>query len=161
MMKGKARFKVVKKKMYRWEWQFLSHRALAQNLKSTVFLLKIYLWFCPACECSQHDGAVSPCMVRKKPQVPNTARQAASLTGDISRGKRSSMPQPKTATPWIVAQPDSSVHGILQARILEWVAIPFSRWSPWPRDQTPVCCTVDRFFTVWATREAPGAQKHR
>ena len=45
------------------------------------------------------------------------------------------------------------VHGILQARILEWVAIPFSRESSRPRDQTQVSCIVDRRFTVWATRE--------
>ena len=51
--------------------------------------------------------------------------------------------------------PGSSVHGILQARILEWVAIPFSRASSWPRDQTQVSCIAGRFFTVWATREGP------
>ena len=43
-----------------------------------------------------------------------------------------------------------SVHGILQARILEWVAIPFSRGSSWPRDQTLVSCIAGRFFTTWA-----------
>ena len=45
----------------------------------------------------------------------------------------------------------SSVHGILQARILEWVAIPFSRASSWPRDWTRVFCIAGRFLTVWAT----------
>ena len=35
---------------------------------------------------------------------------------------------------------DYTVHGILQARILEWVAVPFSRGSPQPRDQTQVDC---------------------
>ena len=45
-------------------------------------------------------------------------------------------------------------HGILQARILEWVAIPFSRGSSWPRDRTQVSSTVGRFITVWVTREA-------
>ena len=50
--------------------------------------------------------------------------------------------------------PGSSVHGILQARILEWVPIPFSRRSFWPRDWTKVACTAGRFFTVWVTREA-------
>ena len=50
--------------------------------------------------------------------------------------------------------PDSSVHGILQARTLEWVAIPFSRGSSWPRDQTWFSCIAGRFFTIWATREA-------
>ena len=42
----------------------------------------------------------------------------------------------------------------LQARILDWLAIPFSRRSSWPRDQTQVSCTADRFFTIWATRVA-------
>ena len=47
----------------------------------------------------------------------------------------------------------SSVHEILQARILERVAILFSRGSPWPRDWTLVSCITGGFFTVWATRE--------
>ena len=51
-------------------------------------------------------------------------------------------------------QPGSFVHGILQARILEWVAIPFSRRSSQPRDWTWVSCIASRFFTHWATREA-------
>ena len=50
--------------------------------------------------------------------------------------------------------PGSSVHGILQARILEWIAIPFSQGSSWPRDWTRVSCIAGRFFTIWATREA-------
>ena len=50
--------------------------------------------------------------------------------------------------------PDSSVHGILQARILEWVAILFSRWSSRPRYQTQVSCIAGRLFAIWATREA-------
>ena len=51
--------------------------------------------------------------------------------------------------------PGSSVHGILQARILEWVAISFSRGSSQPRNQTQVSCIVGRFFIVWATRDTP------
>ena len=50
--------------------------------------------------------------------------------------------------------PGSSVHGTLQARILQWVAMPSSRGSSQPRDQTQVSCIVDRFFTIWTTREA-------
>ena len=50
--------------------------------------------------------------------------------------------------------PSSSVHGILQARILEWVVIPFSRGSSQPRDRTQVSSIAGRFFTIWATREA-------
>ena len=53
-------------------------------------------------------------------------------------------------TPW-------TIHGILQARIPEWVAFPFSRGSSQPRDRTQVSCIAGKFFTSWATREA---QKH-
>ena len=49
---------------------------------------------------------------------------------------------------------DYIVHGILQARILEWVAIHFSRGSPQPRDQTRVSCIAGGFFTSRATKEA-------
>ena len=53
--------------------------------------------------------------------------------------------------------PGFSVHGISQARILEWVAISFSRASSWPKDQTLascVSCITDGFFTHWAIGEA-------
>ena len=46
------------------------------------------------------------------------------------------------------------VHGILQARILEWVAFPFSRGSSQPRDRTQVYCIAGGFFTTWATGKA-------
>ena len=50
--------------------------------------------------------------------------------------------------------PGFSVHELLQARILEWVAIPFSRGPFPPRDQTWVSCIEGRFFIIWAAREA-------
>ena len=53
--------------------------------------------------------------------------------------------------------PGSSVHGILQARILKWVAIPFSRGSFQPRDRTLVSHIAGEFFTIWATREVPNS----
>ena len=53
--------------------------------------------------------------------------------------------------------PGSSIHGISQARILEWVAISFSRGSSQPRDQTPVSCIADGFFTT----EPPGKPQRR
>ena len=49
---------------------------------------------------------------------------------------------------------DYIVHGILRARILEWVTFPFSVGSSQPRDQTQVSLTAGRFFTSGATREA-------
>ena len=56
---------------------------------------------------------------------------------------------PTLCNPIGCSSPGSSVHGILQAR----VAIPFSRESSLPRDQTWFSCTAGRFFTIWATRE--------
>ena len=49
---------------------------------------------------------------------------------------------------------DYTVHGILRARILEWVAFPISRRSSHPMDWTQVSHIAGRFFTSWATREA-------
>ena len=49
----------------------------------------------------------------------------------------------------------SSVHGIFQARVLEWIAISFSRGSSRPKNQTWVSQVAGRCFTSWATREAP------
>ena len=53
----------------------------------------------------------------------------------------------------LFATPSSSVHGIIQARVLGWVAMPFSRGSSQPRDWTQVSRISGRFFTIWATRE--------
>ena len=50
--------------------------------------------------------------------------------------------------------PGSSVHGILQARILGWVAIPVSRGTSWPKNQTQVPFIAGGFFTIWASRDA-------
>ena len=49
---------------------------------------------------------------------------------------------------------DHTVYEILQARVVDWVAIPFPRESSQPRDQTQVSRIVGRLFTSWATREA-------
>ena len=61
---------------------------------------------------------------------------------------------PSLRNPTDCSPPGSSVHGIFQVRTLEWLAIPFSRGSSQPRGRTRVSCTVGRFFTVRATREA-------
>ena len=62
---------------------------------------------------------------------------------------------PTVCNPMDSSPSGSSVHGILQTRIMEWVASPFSRGSSRPRDRTCVSCIAGRFFTTWATREAP------
>ena len=65
---------------------------------------------------------------------------------------------PSLRNPMVYSLPGSSVCGILQARILEWVAIPFSRGSSWPRDQTQSLTSpalAGGFFATSATWEAP------
>ena len=58
---------------------------------------------------------------------------------------------PTLCDPMDCSPPGSSLHRILQARILVWVAIPFSRRFSWPRDQILVSRIAVRFFTIWAT----------
>ena len=60
---------------------------------------------------------------------------------------------PSLCDPMDCSLPGSSVHGIFQARVLEWVAISFSRESSQPRDWTRVSHIAGRRFIVWATRE--------
>ena len=55
--------------------------------------------------------------------------------------------------------PSSSLHGILQGRVLECIAISFSRGSSQPRDRTPVSCIPGRHFNLWATREVQYLEK--
>ena len=61
---------------------------------------------------------------------------------------------PTLCKPMDCSLPGSSVHGILQARILEWAAIPFSRGSSQPKDWTQVSWTANGSFTIWTTTEA-------
>ena len=56
-------------------------------------------------------------------------------------------------------RPHGLYNRILQARILEWVAFPFSRGSSQPRDQTQVSCIAGRGFILWATREAQSEEE--
>ena len=66
---------------------------------------------------------------------------------------------PTLCDPMDCSLPGYSAHGIFQARVLEWAAIPFSRGSSQPRDWTRISCTAGRHFTVWATREAHGLKR--
>ena len=84
------------------------------------------------------------------------------LNGKVRSGQQCESPRaaigaamcPTLCDPMDCSLPGSPVHGILQARVLEWVAISFSRGSSQPRDRTQVSCIAGRRFTVWATREA-------
>ena len=79
------------------------------------------------------------CSEVKKKKKKRSERVSPSVMSDSS--------DPMNCTP-----PASFVYGIFQARILKWIAMPFSRGSSWPRDWTWVSCIAGRFFTVWSTR---------
>ena len=79
----------------------------------------------------------------KKKKLKNRAAAAA----------KSLQSCPTLCDPTDYSPPGSTVQGILQARILEWFAISYSRESSWPRDQTLVSCIAGSFFTVGATRD--------
>ena len=66
---------------------------------------------------------------------------------------------PTLCDPKDCSLPGSSIHGIFQARVLEWIAISFSRGSSRPRDGTRVSRIAGRRFTIWATREAHTSSK--
>ena len=62
---------------------------------------------------------------------------------------------PTLCDPMDYSLPGSSLHGIFQSRILEWIATLSCRGSSLPRDRIWVLCIAGRFFTIWVTREAP------
>ena len=70
---------------------------------------------------------------------------------------------PTLCDPVDCSPPGSSVHGILQARIVDWVPVPFSRGSLQPGDQTWLFCIAGRFFTTGATfrRNTPGKARRK
>ena len=83
-----------------------------------------------------------------------TPPPATSLPTPSLRGSVVTQSCPTLCDPMDYSPPGSTVHEIFQARILEWVAISFSRGSSQPRDWTQVSCTAGRFFTDGATRKA-------
>ena len=79
---------------------------------------------------------------------------AAMLSLLVVKVKVKSLSRVQLLRPVNCSPPSSSVHGILQARVLEWVAISFSRGSSQPRDQTQVSHIADRCFNLCTTRKA-------
>ena len=92
------------------------------------------------------------CSVQSKILSNNLMSSILSNTESESEVAQSS---PTLCNPMDCSLPGSSVHGIFQARVLEWVAISFSRGSSQPRDRTQVSHIRGRRFNLWATREAP------
>ena len=111
----------------------------------------------PACQCRRHKRHEFDPWVRKIPWrrawqstpvfLPGESHRARSLVGYS--------PVKVTQLGLTLCDPiDYTVHRILQARILEWVTISFSRGSSWPRNWTGVSCILGRFFTRWVMMES-------
>ena len=84
--------------------------------------------------------------------IPKTTGKRRRKNSEVSR--RKVKVQVSQSCPTLCSPIHYTVHGILQARILEWVAFPFSRGSSQPRDQTRVSYIAGRIFINWAIREA-------
>ena len=91
------------------------------------------------------------------PAIPRTVAHQASLSMKFPRQEYwKGKVKVAQSCPTLCNPMDYTVHGILQARILEWVAFPFSRGSSQLRDRTQVSHIAGRFLTSWATRDWSG-----
>ena len=100
-------------------------------------------------DCS-HD--IKRCLLLGRKAMTNLESKVESLVAQSC---------PTLCDPVDYSLPGSSVHGIFQARVLEWVVISFSRGSSGPRDQTQVSHIVGRRFTVWAMTNLDSILKSR
>ena len=110
-------------------WQWVGHICMAHF---SVFFFCLFVCFLTTFDCRLHNCST---WVELLCSMWNLPSESESVT--------QSCPTVCDSMAWI-----------LQARILEWVAIPFSRGSTWPRNQTGVSCIAGRFFTNWVIREA-------
>ena len=142
-------------------------RSNREGTYAYLWLIHVDIWqktikFCKAITLQLKNKLIKK---KKDPKLPVQQAQLQSLVREL----RSHMPHgmAKKMCVWVaylcltLCDPIdcswlvSCVHGILLARILEWVAIPSSRGSSRTWDQTCVSCIADRFFIIWATREVP------
>ena len=93
------------------------------------------------------SGEIIPAWTLKIPPTPRT------LNNRLKSGRKVAQSCPTLCDSMDCSLPGSSTNGIFQARVLERVAISFSRGSSRPRDLTWVSCIIGRCFTIWATRE--------
>ena len=108
----------------------------------SVWVTRSRLTFCDPMDCKGSSG-------------PRDWAQVSDSLPSAPPGSPEELVPPSCLTlcdPMDYSPSGSSAHGVLQGRILEWVAIPCSRGSSRPRDGTQVSCTAGRLFPVWATR---------
>ena len=137
------------------------------------------LWYHWSCGESEYLGFWASVMSAEPSCLPRHTEREITPTWGSNSQKGKHIYNARSLTKWdclspLVAQscltlcdsmgyhpPGSSVHGILQVSILEWVAIPFFRVSSQPRYQIWLSCIAGIFFHTWATREAYCSQKYK
>ena len=95
------------------------------------------------------------CSLQKRCLIPALQQDSRCKAGTSAKSLQSCL---TLCNPMDCSPPGSSVHGTLQARILLWAAISFSRGSSWLRNSTQVSFIAGRFFNIWATRDALDAR---
>ena len=105
-----------------------------------------YPWMCP-CRCGSPS---TPAFISPYPTVATLLCLIPLLLQDSCLVAKLSQ---TLCIPMDCSLPGSSIHGILQARVLEWIAIPFSRGSSTSRDRTQVFCIAGKFFTAESPRK--------
>ena len=114
------------------------------------FLLKLLWCYCRVCVCVRVSAQLCPTLWDLMDCRPSVS--SGKLCMQFTRQEYWKVKVKVTlACPTLCNPMDYTVYGILQARILEWVAFPFSRGSSQPRDWTQVSRIAGRFFTSWAT----------
>ena len=138
----------------KWKWSrsVMSDSQQPHGLQPTRLL---HPWDFPG----KSTGVGCHCPIGVVNRSPSTEEVRTQLSVTVSyqhNEKKVKVPESCLALcdPTVCSLQGSSVHGILQARILERVAISFSRESSWPRDRIQVSCIAGGFYTIWATWEA-------
>ena len=129
-------------------WAALQHKLGPLPLNSTLILTRVGTDH--RLKAQLHEMAL-PCRCQWQvmpPRLPTTSNQRKESESEVSQSCLT------LCNHMDCSLRCSSVHGIFQARVLEWVAISFSRGSFGPRDWTQVSHIASRHFTLWATREA-------
>ena len=136
-------------------WAFLIAECVAQ-LFTLPWIHTVYI--SPSCDCVRScvTWGLTVVCIRLCSWAPAlTGLGWLTGLGEGIRHLQQLTPWARLCDPRDCSPPGSSVHGVLQARVLGRVAMPSSRGSSRPRDQTQVSHIVGRCFTVWATREVP------
>ena len=101
-------------------------------------------------EDSEGSHEIKRCLIFERKPITNLDSRDITLLSKVYVHAKSLQSCPSLCNPVDYSLSGSSLHGILQARILEWVAIHFSRGSSQPRGWTQVSRIAGRFFTIWA-----------